>query len=67
MINVGSVWKKVGVWSGKKEGQVVIIENVDVEYVTYRYSGWDCLAHNKGMWTIDVFLERFKLIKDVKS
>lgn len=63
-IHVGSVWEKVGEWDGE-EGQLIIIENVSEGYVNYRYSMWNHLDHNKGLWTINVFLRRFRLIKEM--
>jgi len=66
MINIGSIWKKTGVWGGE-EGQLVIVESIrtNIEYINIGYRYTSDTIHHRAEQSIINFKRRFRLIRDV--
>ncbi len=62
MIKVGSVWvKKFGEWD-YEAGQLVIVEDVTITKVKYRYS--ESAIHQTATRSQESFLKKMELIKE---
>jgi len=61
MIEVGSIWKKLGSYWGAEEGNYVIVTRVEEPYIQYRYieEGWH--GDSSG-WNVESFLKKFQLV-----
>jgi len=62
-VNVGSVWMKNPNHWNVEGGQLVIVEGVTKDTISYRYCG--TVIHGNASWPTENFLRRMILIVDV--
>ncbi len=68
MIEIGSVWVRIrSEWSSEWVNKYVVVIEIDIHGVTYRYLNEDNYqaAHIKSTVTLETFNSRFSLVGDV--